>query len=306
MFWGEDNYHRIRGNPMKKLCVIIFLLLGLICRVSAGEGKTDTLTKMENAVLGVDYSNQKIDQRLIRLEEYVYGRKNTGTAAERIKRLAKDLNADVIGQETVPDENMAAEQIDEEYADSSVDYPVLDDVEKKLSIKSTPNQSLHSRIAAIEKNMFNKVYETDDFYTRVERIKDKAYTGSELIADDEGISIPEVSTDEFNMQNILPRKRNYQNGSTTNSDNKLALLEQKVLNNTFPDENNNDRLARLESYVFDTEFYYDNEHDRLERLESALKAQRTADKYDNNRFQQKLNTALQIGAMVLMVLAFIL
>ena len=220
---------------MKKLLIIIFLFLGLICRVSATEKSIDTLSKIENSILGIDYSNQKTEKRLDRIEEYVYGHKNTGNNNTRLQKLAKDLNADVIGQEIEPCENTMQTE-PEEIADNSVDYPILDDVEKKLSLKSNKNQTLHSRLVAIEQNMFKKVFDTDDF----------------------------------------------------------------------PDENNNDRLARLENCVFDTEFYYDNEQDRIDRLESAVKAKKTANRYDNNKFQQRLNAALQIGTMVLMVLAFIL
>lgn len=287
---------------MKKFCIIIFLIFGLICRVYAVENKNDILLKMENEILGVDYSNQKTEQRLSRLEEYVYGQKRSGSSSERIKKLAKDLNADVIGQS---EPNEFGSDDEEEYADESVDYPILDEVEKKLSMKSPQGQSLHSRIAAIEKKLFNKSFEADDFYTRVERIKEKSHTGTDIIADeDEGIMLPEVRPDRFGNSDILPQR--YGNSDSANYDYKLTALERKVLNSTFPDENSNDRLARLESRVFDTEFYYDNESDRIERLESAINAKRTSNKYDNNKFQQKLNTALQIGAMVLMVLAFIL
>ena len=288
---------------MKKLCIIIFLIFGLICRVNAVENKNDILLKMENEVFGVDYSNQKTEQRLSRLEEYVYGQKHSGNSSERIKRLADDLNADMIGQKADPAE--IAEAQEDDYVDESVDYPVLDEVEKKLSLKSVQGQSLHSRLAAIEKKLFNKSYETDDFYTRVERIKDKSHTGADLIADeDDGLTLPEVIPDRFANSGILPKR--YGNNNSANYDYKLSALEKKVLNSTFPDENSNDRLARLESRVFDTEFYYDDESDRLERLESAINAKTSSNKYDNNKFQQKLNTALQIGAMVLMVLAFIL
>jgi len=289
---------------MKKLLVIIFAVLGLICRVSAVENKTDTLSKMENAVLGIDYSNQKTEQRLGRLEEYVYGHKSSGNNNDRMKRLAKDLNADVIGQETEPCEDTIAQE--EESADSSVDYPILDDVEKKLNLKSRPTQSLHSRLVAIEQNMFKKVFDTDDFYTRVERIKHKVYGNNDIIAqDDDDITIPEVTPD-YEDAGFLLKPNYFKQGRQTNSAYKLSVLEQKVLNNTFPDENNNDRLARLENCIFDTEFYYDNEQDRIDRLESAIRAKRTASKYDNNKFQQRLNAALQIGTMILMVLACIL
>ena len=103
-----------------------------------------------------------------------------------------------------------------------------------------------------------------------------------------------------------PQRQSFFNNGSMNVRYKLSLLEQRLLKNTFVDETNNDRLARLENVVFDTQFYNDDEHERLDRLETALKAKKSSPKYDSNKFQQGLSTAMQIGAMVLMVLAFIL
>lgn len=297
---------------MKKLLTILLFITFTVCSVSADS--TDTLTKLENSVLGTTYSGQKTETRLSRLEEQVYGRKKSGNTSDRLKKLSSDLNADVIGQEVTPCVDMG-EEIAENTPDSSVDYPIIKEVERSLNITSKPAQSLHSRLVAIEKQIFNRVYDTDDFYTRVERIKGKVYKNSDTVADnceytdDDEVSIPEYSSDEilengWDINKLLQKRpRSYY---SSNNSSKISQLEKKFLHNTYPDENNNDRLARLESSVFDTEFYYDNEEERIHRLESAFKGQRSSSKYDNNKFQQRLNTAMQIGAMILMVLACIL
>lgn len=299
---------------MKKFLIITLLCLSLFCRVQATEKATDTLTKIENSILGAVYTDQKTETRLDRLEEYVYGIKKQGKTADRLKQLAKDTNADVIGQEIEPCDDTLA-QNDEYRSDSSVDYPVIEEVEKHLSIKSKPNQSLHSRIVAIEKRLFERVYDTDDFYTRVERIKGKVYknydsTLAHNYDDDEydTIDIPEYRADEildeFGIDRIK-RKPSYSNMSMADNS-RISKLERRFFNDTFEEETTNDRLARLESEVFDTEFYNEDETQRLNRLEGAVKGQRSANKYDNNKLQQRINTALQIGAMILMVLACIL
>ena len=100
--------------------------------------------------------------------------------------------------------------------------------------------------------------------------------------------------------------KNYRRRYETNSNSRISKLERKILNGDYSDESNNDRLARLENAVFDTDFYYDDESERIDRLEGAVKGQKSANRYDGNKFQQHLNTALQIGAMILMVLACIL
>lgn len=298
---------------MKKFLIIIMFVVCVICKVSAVEKSIDTLTKIENSVLGTNYSSQKVETRLDRLEEYVYGRKKSGKANERLQKLAKDLNADIIGQEVQPCVDMG-EEISENTPDSSVDYPIIKDVERSLKIESKPTQSLHSRLVAIEKQLFHNVYDTDDFYTRVERIKGKVYkTNDSILAQsydcDDEIYIPEYSSDEilengWDMEKLFRKKtRSY---SYNQDVSKITQLEKKLFHTTYDNETNEDRLARLETSVFDTEFNYDNEEERIHRLESAIKGQQSASKYDNNKFQQRLNTAMQIGAMILMVLACIL
>ena len=293
---------------MRKIVIIALFILCFIGVTSATEPQKDTLTKIETSILGLDYSNQKTETRLNRIEEYVYGRQKKGTNSERLKKIASDLNADLIGQEN----NIAdSTQIQKEYTeDNSVDYPIIDDVEKNLKITSNPKQSLHSRLVTIEKQLFNNVYDTDDFYTRVERIKGKVYKNSDILArndyDDDEYTIPEYSAEDIlydrGTDKIWEKYRPRPYGQNSKLDN----LERRILSTTYPDETDNDRLARLENCLFDTEFYYDDENDRIGRIEGALKGKRTANKYDNNKLQQRLNTAMQIGAMILMVLACIL
>lgn len=296
---------------MRKYFVILLFVLCLMCRASATEGKIDTLSKIENSVLGVEYSNQKTEERLTRLEEYVYGTKKKGNTSERMKKLAKDLNADVIGQE-IPPSSDTFDTEDDFVADSSVDYPIINDVEKKLKISSKPSQSLHSRLVAIEKNLFKNVYDTDDFYTRVERIKGEVYKNSDTVVQGyDDLNLPEYSSDEI-LNGMVPDSlinrsfSPFQSGRNCDNNSKLAMLEKKILKSTYPDESENDRLTRLENCMFDTDFYYDDTSERINRLEGAVKGRKSADRYDNNKLQQRLNTAMQIGAMILMVLACIL
>ena len=285
---------------MKKLLITVFIIFCFMATAQAAEKSADTLSKLEDSMLGATYQNEKTENRLSRLEEYVYGTKKNGNTSERLKRLAKDLNADVIGEDTTACEKPQT-PVFEYPEDSSVDYPIIDDVERNLKIKSQPAQSLHSRLVAIEKQIFNKVYDTDDFYTRVERIKGEVYKNSvaQKYEDDDEILLP-----EYNSDSILNRYRTDRYGNFDNP--RISKLERKILGNQYNDENENDRLARLENAMFDTEFYYDDTTERLERLEGAVKGQKSAAKYDNNKLQQRINTALQIGAMILMVLACIL
>ena len=65
-------------------------------------------------------------------------------------------------------------------------------------------------------------------------------------------------------------------------------------------------LARLDCTIFGTSFETDFESDRLRRISSAYKALKTASKYDSNKFSQNMATAMQIGTLLLMILACVL
>ena len=66
------------------------------------------------------------------------------------------------------------------------------------------------------------------------------------------------------------------------------------------------RLSRIESTMFGTTFTTDTETDRLRRISSAYKATKSAGKYDSNKFSQNMATAMQIGTLLLMILACVL
>ena len=58
--------------------------------------------------------------------------------------------------------------------------------------------------------------------------------------------------------------------------------------------------------MFGTEFVEDDEQTRINRITSAYKAQKNSSKYDSNKFARNMTTAMQIGTILLMMLACIL
>ena len=66
------------------------------------------------------------------------------------------------------------------------------------------------------------------------------------------------------------------------------------------------RLARVESYMFGTVSSSDDTQTRIDRISSAYNAQKSSGKYDSNKFAQNMTTGVQIGMLILMVLACIL
>ena len=58
--------------------------------------------------------------------------------------------------------------------------------------------------------------------------------------------------------------------------------------------------------TFGTEFSNEDTHSRIKRLNSVNKAKKTSSRYDSAKFQQRMSTAMEIGAMLLMILAMVL
>lgn len=299
---------------LKKILVTSIILTGL--QSFGANSVSSTLSKLEDATFGVDYSTEKPEARLNRLEKNIYGKTKSGSVQNRLNTINKDIAGDVIGQEIAPSTDTFMNEEDIVKSDGSEKYPIIDEIEQKLFMRSTPEKSLHSRIVNIEKKLFNKTFETDDYYTRMERIKAEYYNQNPPIAQNNSYdydytayndSEPDIqsyySSPQFNSY-----QRNKQPFSTYNSKDEyeLAALEEKILHNSYPNDSVNERLSRLENKVFETDFFYDDAKIRLDRLASVSKAKKSSHRYDNNKFYSKLNTAMTIGSMVLMILAFIL
>ena len=150
---------------LKKLSVIFILLIGL--QSFAKDDVSTTLSKLEDATFGIEYSSEKTENRLNRLEKNIYGKTKTGTVQNRLSAINKDLAGDVIGQEITPSTDTFMDEEDIVQSDGTEKYPILDEIEQKLFMSSNPEKSLRSRIVRIEKKLFSKNFETYDFYTRM-------------------------------------------------------------------------------------------------------------------------------------------
>lgn len=290
---------------MTKYTLIITLLLFLVLNVSVlGADNTALLTKIENNMYGFDYTNDSAQNRVARLEKTVYGKSSSGDVNKRIKRLSGDISADVIGLEIEPvkDTFLAEEEAKE---DSSVDYPVVNEIEEKVFNKTFKNRDLHSRIVAIEKKIFGKIYDIDDYPTRLDRIKSKIMPESfynDKFANEyhdydeqEYYTLPKKNafgnfSMPFGQRNYTRPYANYGDRSTTSS----------------AGENLYDDLTQMEYDAFGTEFSNEDVQTRIKRLNSANKAKKSKFKYDSQKFSQHMSTAMEIGAMILMILAMVL
>lgn len=291
----------------KILFAVTFTLLNTCCVYASN---TDILSKIENNIYGFDYNGDKTQNRITRLEKTIYGKPLNGDINKRITKLSGDISADVIGLEIEPsrDTFLAEEKARE---DESVDYPIVNEIEQKLFNTTYKNRDLHTRIVTIERKLFGKIYDVDDYSKRMDRIKEKIYP-SKLSQKEEfnyadgtyfndrtlnSIDLSGTSQSRFKMP-FGQRKytRPYSNyGDFGSVDNAIT-----------PHDNLSDELTQMEYDMFGTEFSSDDNRTRIKRLNSAHKAKKTSHKYDSQKFQQHMSTAMEIGAMILMILAMVL
>lgn len=317
----------------KIISTILFLFLTTNCAFA--ENKTSkTLSRIENNLFGIEYTDNNDTERLSRIEEHVYGQTKDGSVKLRLENLSKDIATNQMGQEIEPKEDtfadddnyysqktLAQSNQDDYYEPDNpkIEYPAVNELEEQIFGKTYKDLDINTRLSKLEKETFKKTY-NDALSDRVDRLKSK--TG----AKNNSISIPQ---DYIPQENYYSQDDNYfspqtvaqdyddnsfgmskipQNSELTDKslNSKLKKLEKTVFKQSFSNENADARLSRLEGAIFNTNFSSDSNSTRLGRISSAVEAQKTAKKYDSNGFQQKMATAMQIGMFVLMVVAMIL
>lgn len=279
------------------------------------------ISKMENSIFGLDYSSQNDETRVKRLEEQIYGVSSGKTLSQRVEKLKTDLSADLIGQEIKPktdtfedESDSIKEEIPQE--DKNVNYPIVNQLETQVFKKENKGTNINTRLSNLEQKVFNKVY-SDDLNSRVERLKSAIAPEQHQVAQSEDEYIPDyddilnqnsptgedfLTSPRYNRNNSV--RDEYSNSSDITIP--LAAMEKSVFQRAYGDDNVSNRLSRLESQVLRSNFGQDDPQTRLDRLTSAQRAQKSARKYDGNKFSQNMSAAMQIGAMLLMVLACVL
>ncbi len=305
---------------MKKILnLLLIIFLSMPCFAQS----YSAIDKLENNMFGMTYSGEKDEKRIERLEKNIYGAIQSGNLNARLSNLSKDMSAEQIGQEIEP----AKFTEFEEQEDNTVDYPLINEFEKKVFNQEFKTKNLNNRITNLEKKVFNKTYQNEDFNTRTDRLKSAIQISSkpkepedftEYMTEmpksyQEYFSTPYSNNSSDNFYDYeLPKtvKQEYKN-TMSQSDNQkvtkiLNTLEKKILKRTYQNDNNEERLERLEENMFNTSFPQDKIEARLERLALAYQATKTSKKYDTNKFSQHMATAMQVGVFLLMILAMVL
>ena len=295
---------------MKKFVIYISIFLYLFSFIpietyAASKTQAAEISKIETNLYGFDYINDELTTRVARLEKSIYGKESSGDITKRIKKLSGDILAESIGLEITPVEDTLAEQ--EQIADSTVSYPIVDEIEQKIFNRTYKERDFHTRIVTIERKLFNKIYDVDDYSTRMDRIK--AEVMPERLArekvfgyDNTEESLSSVDLSGLNRSRFSGHMPYGQENYTRPYANYGDLTG---FSSPIPSDIEKE-LAQLEQNTFGTEFSNEDTHSRIKRLNSVNKAKKSSNRYDSAKFQQRMSTAMEIGAMLLMILAMVL
>lgn len=256
------------------------------------------LSKMENSIWGFEYSKDDITKRLSRIENNVFGSSNSKLSEkERIKKLNEAL-----GFEDFEDSQKQAYEIAQSEV-GDVSYPQIDALEYQMFQSTYEKENIYKRLDRLEKKIFGSTQQGDLAF-RTDRLK--AYIRQDVVA--KKPSNPSYHTQKpysttSDIEPYMGSQHKYENSDIYIQ---IAGLETTLFSKTYSQDPVGLRLNRLERKIFQRDFSSDDEYLRLQRLQAAASANQTAKLYEANKFQKYASTGVQIGSIILMILALIL
>ena len=280
---------------MKTLRILTLIIMFTINFCLAGVDDMNLqISKMESTIWGFTYEKDDISKRISRIEKNVFGKTNQGLKKEdRIKKLNEAL-----GLETSEDKIKLAQQEYEKEAED-VSYPQIDQLEYQTFQETFERENIYKRLERLEKKIFGSKQE-GTLSLRTDRLK--AYIQKDVIAQN-----PKYYTKKpYQTTENLEQYMNSQSRFESDIHIQLAGLETALFNKTYSHDPIGLRLNRLERKIFQRDFSSDDESLRLQRLQAAANAQQTAKLYEANKIQKYASTGIQLGSIILMILALIL
>lgn len=248
------------------------------------------LSKIEQDLWGFEYGSQTDSERISRIEESVFGKINENETIE--KRIEKINRA--LGLESQKEAQSSAGELMSEEVDG-VSYPQIDALETKLFSKVYDKENIYKRIERLEKKIFGSTQD-GDLASRTDKLK--GY-----------LNIDTTPKTVYSNENYQAPYGEYNPSFDTYSSDiniQISGLENSLFGKTFSQDPTGLRLNRLERKIFQRDFSSDDDILRMQRLQAAASAKKTAKYYDMNKAQKFTSTGLQIGTLILMILAMIL
>lgn len=280
----------------KKSTKIFFILLFSFCAISYGANNTALeLGKMEKSIWGFEYNKDDVSKRLSRIENNVFGSVNSKNSTEqRIKKLNEAM-----GFESYEDsQKQAYDIVQEEIA--GINYPQIDQLEYQLFFATYEKENIYKRLERLEKKIFGS---TQDGSLALRTDKLKAYIKQDTVAKNPNYHIERPYNTTSDVEEYMGSQSKYENSDMYIQ---LAGLETTLFSKTYSQDPVGLRLNRLERKIFQRDFSSDDDALRIQRLQAAANASQTAKLYEANKIQKYTSTGMQIGSIILMILALIL
>ena len=284
---------------MKKIILSIFaIFLGFMVFAPlslAMDSVVSDISKMEENIWGFTYSKDDNQKRLSRIESNVFGKINSQLSEkERIKKLNEALGIESYEESQKPVYEIAQQEAED------INYPQIDLLETQIFAQNYKKENIYKRLERLEKKLFGSVQD-GNLAMRTDRLK--AYIKKDEIASRPN---PNQYTQQPYRTTDAQSYMNSQNRYDADTQIQIAGLENALFSKTYSQDPIGLRLNRLERKIFQRDFSSDDEYMRLQRLQAAANAQQTAKLYEANKVQKYASTGIQIGSIILMILALIL
>lgn len=285
---------------MKKLIknlilIFLFLFFSINPMFAVQNTINQQLSKIESSIWGFEYSKDDVQKRISRIENNVFGVENSKLSNEqRIKKINEAM-----GFESYEESLKQAYEIDQTEV-SGINYPQIDTLEYQMFNSTYQKENIYKRLERLEKKIFGSTQE-GNLASRTDRLK--AYIRQDEIAQNPSYYSQKPYTPTQDIETYMGSQNKYSDSDVFIQ---LAGLETTLFSKTYSQDPVGLRLNRLERKIFQRDFSSDDDNLRLQRLQAAASAQQTAKLYEANKVQKYASTGMQIGSIILMILALIL
>ena len=224
-------------------------------------------------------------------------------------QLIKKLNS-ALGIESYEESQKPVYELAQQEAED-VSYPQIDILEHQTFGETYKKENIYKRLERLEKKIFGSIQE-GNLAHRTDKLK--AYIKKDdIVAKNQNpysnhYSNPYQYTQQpySTTQDIQPYMGTQQKYDSSDIYIQLAGLENAMFSKTYSQDPVGLRLNRLERKIFQRDFSSDDEYMRIQRLQAAANATQTAKLYEANKYQKYASTGIQLGSIILMILALIL
>lgn len=259
---------------------------------SKGDSVQAAIAQLEDKLYEHKYPSESDDQRLTRIEKFVFGAAQTGTPAQRVQRLQSSFASEATAvdktTQSVSQTSTSSVSSSSSSTSSSASIP---------AVVATPafDGANYPRVTELEKDMLNATYVHEPLPQRLSRLEVKAF-GKASPSTDLCARVDDL--DEYaETHHIFKNHKDPLNDSTVASAGRPGIFSNSILSGRgFPgmynapdDDNDNSdpskvrvnpfvngvtgtdqRLSAIEEFVYGHNYATRSVQDRLERLEKRL------------------------------------